>query len=82
MTAIFTAREFNQDASRVKRASKDGPVVITQRGRPAHVLMTIAEYERLKASRPKLPLVEFMESLDLSGLDLARDRDTGRDSRF
>ena len=42
MTAQFTAREFNQDASRVKRASKDGPVFITDRGKPAHVLMTVA----------------------------------------
>jgi prevent-host-death family protein len=82
MTQIFTAREFNQDASRVKRASNTGPVVITERGRPAHVLMTVAEYERLKASHPKVPLVEFMESLELSGLDLARQRDTGRDTVF
>jgi prevent-host-death family protein len=79
MTAIFTAREFNQDAGRVKRASKDGPVIITDRGKPAHVLMTVEAYERLKAGRRKRPLVEFLESLDLAGLDLTRERDTGRD---
>ena len=79
MTARFTAREFNQDASRVKRASKDGPVFITDRGKPAHVLMTVAAYERLKKRQAELPLVAFMESLALGGLDLTREADVGRD---
>jgi len=43
----FTSREFNQDASRAKRAANDGPVFITDRGRPAHVLLSIEEYQRL-----------------------------------
>jgi prevent-host-death family protein len=81
MTATFTAREYNQDASRVKRAAKDGPVIITERGKPAHVLMTMATYERLRSrGKGKAPLVEFLEGLDLDGLDLTRDADTGRDA--
>lgn len=79
MTAQFTAREFNQDASRVKRASKDGPVFITDRGKPAHVLMTVAAYDRLKKSQAELPLVAFMEGLALDGVDLTREPDSGRD---
>ena len=43
----FTSREFNQDSSGVKRAAQEGPVFITDRGRPAHVLLTIEEYHRL-----------------------------------
>jgi len=43
----MTSREFNQDASKAKRAASDGPVFITDRGRPAHVLLTIEEYRRL-----------------------------------
>jgi len=43
----MTSREFNQDASKAKRAANDGPVFITDRGRPAHVLLTIEEYQRL-----------------------------------
>jgi prevent-host-death family protein len=46
----LSSREFNQDASKAKRAAKDGPVFITDRGRPAHVLMTFEEYERLTHS--------------------------------
>ena len=43
----MTSREFNQDASKAKRAASEGPVFITDRGRPAHVLLTIEEYRRL-----------------------------------
>ncbi|MDB5433107.1 MAG: type toxin-antitoxin system Phd/YefM family antitoxin [Caulobacter sp.] len=43
----LSSRQFNQDASRAKKAAQDGPVFITDRGRPAHVLLTIEEYRRL-----------------------------------
>lgn len=45
--STFSSREFNQDTSRAKQASRKGPVFITDRGRPAHVLITIEEYHRL-----------------------------------
>lgn len=45
-----SSREFNQDTGRAKRAARRGPVVITDRGRPSHVLLTFEEYNRL-ASR-------------------------------
>lgn len=47
MITTLTSREFNQDASRAKKAAKDGPVIITDRGRPAHVLLSIEAYQRL-----------------------------------
>jgi prevent-host-death family protein len=43
----LSSREFNQDASRAKKAAKNGPVFITDRGRPAHVLLSIEEYQRI-----------------------------------
>jgi len=43
----LSSREFNQDASRAKKAAKTGPVFITDRGRPAHVLLNIEEYQKL-----------------------------------
>jgi prevent-host-death family protein len=42
-----SGRELNQDLGRAKRAAKDGPVIITDRGRPAHVLLSFEEYKRL-----------------------------------
>ena len=46
MTTI-SAREFNQDVSAAKRAALQGPVTITDRGEPAFVLLTVAEYRKL-----------------------------------
>jgi prevent-host-death family protein len=47
---IVSSREFNQDASGAKRAAQNGPVFMTERGRPAYVLLTIDQYRRLSAS--------------------------------
>ncbi|HLV18496.1 MAG TPA: type II toxin-antitoxin system Phd/YefM family antitoxin [Pseudomonas sp.] len=47
MRTILTSREFNQDASGAKRAANKGPVFITDRGKPAHVLLSFEEYQRL-----------------------------------
>lgn len=54
MTKTITARQFNQDTSGAKRAAKDGPVFITDRGQPSHVLLSLADYERLVAGRPSI----------------------------
>jgi prevent-host-death family protein len=43
----LSSREFNQDTAKAKKAAKRGPVFITDRGRPAHVLLTIEDYEKL-----------------------------------
>lgn len=47
----LTSRELNQDVTRAKRAAEDGPVFITDRGKPAHVLMSIEAYRRLTGQR-------------------------------
>lgn len=43
----MSARDFNRDVSAAKRAADAGPVVITDRGEPAYVLLSIDEYRRL-----------------------------------
>lgn len=43
----LSSREFNQDAGGAKKAAGKGPVFITDRGRPAHVLLTIEAYQKL-----------------------------------
>jgi len=47
----LSSREFNQRASEAKRATNKGPVFITDRGRPAHVLMRFEEYQQLTRQR-------------------------------
>lgn len=43
----LSSREFNQDAGRAKKAARQGPVFITDRGKASHVLLSIEEYKRL-----------------------------------
>lgn len=60
----MSSREFNQDTSRAKRAARKGPVYITDRGRPAHVLLTIEEYRRLTGGSASI-----IEMLALPGVE-------------
>ena len=48
----FSSREFNQDTSKAKQAANEGPVFITDRGRLAHVLLSIEDYQRLVGAGP------------------------------
>lgn len=57
MTTQFSSREFNQDTSRAKRATESGPVYITDRGRPAHVLLSFDAYEELLGKHRVLDLL-------------------------
>ena len=43
----LSGRELNHDLGRAKRAANECPVIITDRGRPAHVLLSFDEYKRL-----------------------------------
>ncbi|HMQ39475.1 MAG TPA: type II toxin-antitoxin system prevent-host-death family antitoxin [Micropruina sp.] len=62
----FSSREFNRDVTRAKKAARAGPVFVTDRGRPAHVLLTIEEYRRLTGDRPSLvELLAMPEAADI-----------------
>jgi prevent-host-death family protein len=54
MITTLSSREFNQDASKAKKAAKKGPVFITDRGKPAHVLLSIEDYRRLAGGQRKI----------------------------
>jgi len=57
MTTRMSSREFNQDTSGAKKAAERGPVYITDRGRPAHVLLTFDAYEELVGPHRALDLL-------------------------
>ncbi len=62
----FSSREFNQDTTGAKKAAANGPVFITDRGRPSHVLLTIDEYHRLTSTEENLvDLISMPEDDDI-----------------
>ena len=66
MSITLTSREFNQDTGFAKKAAVSGPVIITDRGKPSHVLLTFEEYERLHSGkRTILDLLAMPEAADI-----------------
>lgn len=68
-----SSRRFNQDVSGAKRAAYHGPVFITDRGHPAHVLLTIQQYQKLtdkKESIVDLLAMTETEEIDFSPVHL------------
>jgi prevent-host-death family protein len=63
-----TSREFNQDVTRAKKATVNGPVLITDRGKPAHVLLSIRDFRRLTGQQRSL--LQALSMPGLSGIDL------------
>ncbi len=63
----------------VRHAREDGPQHVTVRGHDAVVVMSVEEFERLAPKAPRAPFLQFMESLALDQLDVAREPDRGRD---
>ena len=68
----LSSRELNHDVSSAKKAAKSGPVIITDRGKPSHVLMTYNEFERLTGKHRSL--VEALAMPGLSGIDFEPNR--------
>ena len=73
----------NRLSELVRKATEEGPQVITLRGDDAVVVVAVNEFHKL-ARRPKGSLVDFLRNspLGAAGLDLARSRDTGRRVRL
>ncbi|MGD0960915.1 MAG: type II toxin-antitoxin system Phd/YefM family antitoxin [Methylomonas sp.] len=67
-----SSREFNQDVSRAKRAALNGPVFITDRGHPSHVLLTIDEYQKI--TDQKESIVELISTPDAADIEFEAPR--------
>jgi len=66
MATEITAREFNRDVSAAKRAAHRGPVTITDRARPAYVLLTIEDYRRMTDQRSIVEILQGGDDIDLT----------------
>ncbi|CAI8986593.1 Antitoxin [Pseudomonas sp. IT-196MI5] len=62
----ISSREFNQDTSGAKKATRQGPVFITDRGKPAHVLLSIEDYQKLTGTNADIAeLLVMPEAADI-----------------
>lgn len=58
----FSSRDFTRDVSAAKRAAVEGPVFITDRGRPAFALLKIEDYYQL-AGQQEASLMDVMDAI-------------------
>lgn len=58
----FSSRDFSRDMKAVKKAAAEGPVFITDRGRPAYALLKIEDYHKLANEKPK-SLLDVMDAV-------------------
>jgi prevent-host-death family protein len=78
----LSSREFQQNASQAQKAARDGPVFITSRGKPVHVLMTIEEYRRLSGKRHSIVDALSMPGLADIELEIPRRQELPRPAEF
>jgi len=74
----ISSHEFNRGVSEAKRAANNGPVFITDRGRPAHVLMTIELYQRITGGHQKIADLLAMPGIAEIDFEAPRSRDLAR----
>lgn len=74
--STFSSREFNQDVSKIKKAAARGPVFITDRGHPAHVLLSIEDY--LQLTKTKETIVDLLAMPDLSDIEFEAPKIKGK----
>lgn len=78
----LSSRDFNQGVSEAKRAANEGPVFITDRGKPAHVLMSIELYQRLTRGRQKIADLLAMPGVADIELDVQRSSELAQAADF
>lgn len=67
----------NKFSEVISRALEQGPQLITKHGKKTAVILSYAEYEKLRKSQGKLS--EFFQSSPLAGVDLVRDKSLPRE---
>jgi prevent-host-death family protein len=78
----LSSREFQQNASQAQKAAQKGPVFITSRGKPVHVLLTIEEYRRIIGKRRSIADALAMPGIADIEVEFPRSRELPRAAKF
>lgn len=78
----MSSREFNQDTGKAKNAAEKGPVLITDRGRTSHVLLSFTEFQRITGQQQTIADLLSMPGVEDIDFDPPRMRDRPRPHDF
>ncbi|MGI6247741.1 MAG: type II toxin-antitoxin system Phd/YefM family antitoxin [Pseudochelatococcus sp.] len=62
-TTTLSSAELGRNIAKAKKAAVNGPVIVTDRGKPSHVLLTYDEFEKLTGERRSLAVALAMPGL-------------------
>jgi len=57
----MTSLQFNEHLGEAKLATGNGPVIVTEDGNPAYVMLSNADYQRLKNNQRPLTALESLQ---------------------
>ena len=69
----ISSREFSHNLAKGRRATSQGPVFITDRGKPTFALLKIEEYYKMAGDRPR-GLLDVTDSLPGGDFDFEPPR--------
>lgn len=70
----ISSRELNQDIGAAKRAAAVAPVVVTDRGKPAFVLMSYEDFRRMSGETVGPTMLDLLASDDAAAIDIDFER--------
>ena len=76
---LWQLQQAKNRLSELVRASHEGPQIITLHGKPAAVVLSVDEYQRITGRGETLTDFLAHSPLSDSGIRVERDLDTGRD---
>lgn len=81
-TTTISSSQFNRAVGCAKEAAQSGPMFITDRGKPTHVLLTFAAYCKLAGTRKQIADLLAMPGAEDVDLDTSPRRDSARPATF
>ena len=71
----LSSSQFIQGTRKAKKAAEAGPVFITDRGRPAYVLLTFDEYKKVTSGHTKIADLLAMPGIEAVNFEVSPLRD-------
>lgn len=82
ITATLTDRKNDRTLLEIQKEADNGPVVITDENGPSHVLLSIADYERLISGKRNIVEMLWMPGMMNIDFDPQRSAETARPADF
>lgn len=78
----ISSKDFNQHASEVKKVANQEPVMITNRGKPGHILLSVQDYKKLTGTCPKITELLAMPGSEDIDLEIPHHGDLAQAADF